>query len=47
MGRFLKYPLIMPVTRHGMFQTAVARQHGDPRKIAIVPLKPQESVYLG
>ena len=47
MGRFLKYPLIMPVTRLGMFQTAVARQHSDPRKMAIVPLNSTRVCLLG
>ena len=47
MVRFLKCPLILPVTRLGMFQTAVARQHSDPRKMAIAPLNSQGCVYWG
>ena len=47
MVRFLKYPLFMPVSMHGMFQIAVARQHSDPRKMAIVPLNSQGCVYWG
>ena len=47
MVRFMEYPLIMPVSMYGMFQSVVARQHGDHTTKAIVPLKSPGDVYGG
>ena len=47
LARFMKYTLIMPISMHGMFQSDVARQHGDPTITAIVPYEYQGGVYRG
>ena len=47
MDKYLIYPCIVPVARHGMFGVAVARLHRDPGEMSIVPIESPGSVYWG